>query len=92
MARSDPRTLTIALLAGEMSGDNLGAPLIRAIKKANPDARFVGIGGPLMIAEGLESWFDIDRLSVNGFIDPIRRLPELLNIFLIKYPVIFHVL
>ena len=82
MASPDTKTLTIALLAGEMSGDNLGAPLIRELKKVIPDARFVGIGGPLMIAEGLESWFDIDRLSVNGFIDPIRRLPELLNIFL----------
>jgi lipid-A-disaccharide synthase len=82
MASPETKTLTIALLAGEMSGDNLGAPLIREIKKTNPNARFVGIGGPLMIKEGLDSWFDIDQLSVNGFIDPIRRLPELLNIFL----------
>lgn len=82
MASSDSKPLTIALLAGETSGDNLGAPLIREIKKTVPNARFVGVGGPLMIAEGMDSWFDIDRLSVNGFIDPIRRLPELLGIFL----------
>ncbi len=74
--------LTIALVAGEISGDNLGAPLIREIKRKYPDARFVGIGGPAMIAEGMESWFEIDRLSVNGFIDPIKRLPELIKILL----------
>lgn len=75
-------SLTIALVAGEASGDNLGAPLIREIKRQHPEARFVGIGGPAMIAEGLDSWFDIDRLSVNGFVDPIKRLPELLHILL----------
>lgn len=72
--------LTIAMVAGEISGDNLGAPLIREMKLSYPDARFVGVGGPAMIAEGMESWFDIDRLSVNGFIDPLKRLPELINI------------
>lgn len=91
MANSDPadtapaamdKSLIIALVAGEASGDNLGAPLIREIKRKHPDARFVGIGGPAMIAEGLDSWFNMDRLSVNGFIDPIKRLPELLNILL----------
>jgi len=75
-------SLTIALVAGETSGDNLGAPLIREIKRQHPEARFVGVGGPAMIAEGLDSWFDMDRLSVNGFVDPIKRLPELLNILL----------
>ncbi len=84
MANSDPAdtALTIALVAGETSGDNLGAPLIREIKRKHPETRFVGIGGPAMIAEGLESWFDMGRLSVNGFVDPIKRLPELINILL----------
>lgn len=72
--------LTIALVAGETSGDNLGAPLIRAIKREYPDARFVGIGGSAMIAAGMESWHDIERLSVNGFVDPIKRLPDLIRI------------
>ena len=74
--------LTIALVAGELSGDNLGAPLIHAIKQVYPKAKFVGIGGPQMIAAGLESWTDIEDLSVNGFVDPIRRLPSLLRILL----------
>ncbi|MBT3565414.1 MAG: lipid-A-disaccharide synthase, partial [Gammaproteobacteria bacterium] len=67
---------------GELSGDNLGAPLILAIKQVYPKAKFVGIGGPQMIAAGLESWTDIEDLSVNGFVDPIRRLPSLLRILL----------
>ncbi len=85
MANSYPaekKPVTFGLVAGEASGDNLGAPLIRELKRYYPDAHFVGVGGPAMIAEGMDSWFDMDRLSVNGFIDPIKRLPELLNILL----------
>lgn len=70
------------MVAGEASGDNLGANLIRALKHHNADAKFIGIGGPAMIREGMESWIDIERLSVNGFVDPIKRLPELLRILL----------
>lgn len=73
-------SLTIALVAGEASGDNLGAPLLKAIRGHCPDARFIGIGGPRMIDEGLECWTDIERLSVNGFVDPVKRLPELFKI------------
>ena len=69
-----------ALLAGEISGDNLGVDLIRGLKARFPDARFVGVGGPAMISEGMESWFDISRLSVNGFVDPLKRLPDLIHI------------
>jgi len=70
------------LLAGEASGDNLGAALIKSLKETYPDASFAGIGSRNMIGEGLESWVDMDRLSVNGFVDPFLRLPSLLNILL----------
>lgn len=70
----------IGMLAGEASGDNLGRGLMAALKRRYPQARFVGVGGPGMIAEGLESLVPMDRLAVNGFVDPARRLPELLGI------------
>lgn len=72
--------LTFGLVAGEASGDNLGGPLIAALRERHPDSRFVGIGGSSMIDAGLENWFDIEELSVNGFVDPIKRLPRLLHI------------
>ena len=68
------------MVAGEVSGDNLGAPLMRALKQKQPNIRFVGIGGPAMIAEGLESLYDMERLSVNAF--PLLRVPELVKILL----------
>ncbi|MEX2326811.1 MAG: lipid-A-disaccharide synthase, partial [Pseudomonadales bacterium] len=74
--------MTIALVAGESSGDNLGAPLMQSIRRDYPNVRFIGIGGPAMIEEGLECWTDLDRLSVNGFVDPIKRLPELNRILI----------
>ena len=74
------KPVIFALLAGEISGDNLGVDLIRGLKARFPAARFVGVGGPAMISEGMESWFDISRLSVNGFVDPLKRLPDLIHI------------
>ncbi len=70
----------IMIVAGEQSGDILGAGLIRSIKSRYPDCEFSGIGGERMQAEGLVSHFPIDRLSVMGFVEPLKRLPELLSI------------
>lgn len=72
--------VTVGILAGEASGDNLGRGLMAELKRRYPDARFIGIGGPGMIAEGLDSLVPMDRLAVNGFIDPLKRLPELIGI------------
>ncbi len=72
--------VTIGIVAGEASGDNLGRGLMVEIKRRYPGARFVGIGGPGMVTEGLETLVPMDRLSMNGFVEPLRRLPELFGI------------
>ena len=63
---------TIAILAGEDSGDQLGADLIVALRQRYPAARFVGIGGKRMQAQDFESWHDIHELSLFGFAEVVR--------------------
>ena len=68
----------IVLIAGEASGDVLGASLIRELRTLYPSALFRGIGGPLMVAEGLDAWASSDELAVMGFAEVVSHLPRLL--------------
>ncbi len=72
--------MILGILAGEPSGDRLGAGLMSAIRARHADVRFVGIGGPQMVAAGLECLVPMERLSMNGFVEPVRRLPDLIRI------------
>lgn len=79
--------MRIAIVAGETSGDMLGAGLIAELKKQFPNATFEGVGGPLMEQQGLHSFFPMERLAVMGLFEIFGRLFEILNIrrFLIKH-------
>lgn len=72
--------MRIGVLAGEASGDILGSRVLAALRNRYPDLVVEGIGGPLMAAQGLDSMYPMERLSVMGFIEPLKRLPELLGI------------
>ena len=70
----------VAMVAGEASGDLLAAHLIAALKARRPGIEFAGIGGPKMIAEGFESHFPMDRLSVRGYSEALRHYREIMGI------------
>jgi len=69
----------IVIIAGEASGDQLGAGLIAAAKAIDPDIVFEGVGGPEMEAAGFSAWFSYERLAVFGLFEVLKHLPDLLN-------------
>jgi lipid-A-disaccharide synthase len=75
-----PARPLIVLVASETSGDNLGAPLIEALRARLPGARFAGIAGPRMIAAGCEPWERAENLAVMGLFEILPHLPRLLRI------------
>jgi lipid-A-disaccharide synthase len=70
----------IAIIAGEASGDRLGASLIRSAKKLRPDVQFEGVAGPAMREAGCRCWIDSQELSVMGLFEIVRHLPRLAKI------------
>ena len=69
--------LRVGLVAGEASGDTLGADLIHSLRRRAPDTQFFGVAGPKMQAAGCESWEPAESLAVMGLFDVLRDLPRL---------------
>lgn len=72
--------MKIGLVAGESSGDLLGAGLIRALRERVPDATFEGVAGPAMVAAGCEQWEPAESLAVMGLVEPLVHIPRLLRL------------
>ena len=77
-ASGEAPPITIGIIAGEASGDALGAALIQAVRRRRPSVRFAGIAGPKMEAAGCEIWASMERLAVRGFTEVIAHLPGLI--------------
>lgn len=78
--KTPPAAPCFVLVAGEASGDLLGANLIAGLRARFPDARFAGVGGPRMVAAGLDAWYPAEALAVMGLFEVLRHLPRLLAI------------
>lgn len=74
------KRLRIGIVAGEVSGDYLGAGLMHELRRIHPNVHFSGIGGERMRAEGMDSIHPLESLSVMGLVEVLRHLPELLRI------------
>jgi lipid-A-disaccharide synthase len=72
--------LRVAMVAGEASGDQLAAPLIAALKARRKPILFAGIGGPRMQAQGFDSHFPMDKLSVRGYAEVVKHYGEIMAI------------
>ena len=70
--------IDLGLIAGEASGDLLGAHFIRALKQTRPNLHAAGIAGPRLIEAGVEAIYPSEKLAVNGYVEVLRHLPELL--------------
>lgn len=79
-AVDEGRCLKVYLVAGELSGDILGASLMRALKARFDDIEFRGIGGPRMVAEGMVSRYPLETLSVMGLVEVLKHLPGLVRV------------
>jgi lipid-A-disaccharide synthase len=88
--------VTIGVVAGEASGDQLGAHLINAVRARLPNARFAGIGGPRMQSAGMEVLYPMEKLAVRGYVEVLRHFFEIVGIrrrltrqFLAQPPALF---
>lgn len=72
--------MKVGIVAGEASGDLLGAHLVNALKSRVPGIEFVGIGGPKMLAAGVNSLFPMEKLAVRGYIEVLRHYREIVKI------------
>ncbi|MBC7205409.1 MAG: lipid-A-disaccharide synthase [Methyloversatilis sp.] len=72
--------ITVAMVAGEASGDQLAAHLIKALRDARPDIDFVGIGGPRMQSAGFDAWWPSEKLAVRGYFEVLKHYRELAGI------------
>ena len=76
-----PMAFKVFIIAGEASGDQLGAGVIASLKAQHPEIEFRGIGGTAMLAAGLgESLFPMEHLSVMGLAEILPRIPKFLNL------------